>query len=432
MDGASISRRSFLDRGGQIIGAALAAPIVVREGALAAPGRPGPNDRVPIGFIGAGGRARLLMKQMPKEGEIVAVCDCFLPRAHEAMKERSGGAEWEVFQDYRKLLDRKDIPAVVVPTHDHGRVLTCIHACQAGKDIYAEKPLTLTIKEGRALVNAVRKHKRVFQVGSQQRSMEWNRYICEMVRTGRFGKLKAVLAINYSGPGLCDGFPEQKVPEGLDWDMWLNQTKFRPYNGQLHGGWMGCRSFSGGEMTNWGAHGVDQVQWALGADTSGPVEGWPETEGPNGKVTFRYASGVLLKFENGGSGDLGTSSGLGGAAFECEKGTVKVDRNWFKAPEDLVQDKPEQQKADMWEGPGWQAKFHIGNWLDCMKTRKLPVADVEIGHRSISVCHLANIVRQVGRKLRWDPETEIFPGDDEANAHLERPRRKGYEIPDPL
>lgn len=430
-DGKNLSRRKLLQRSAATL-AGLAAPALFREGVVAAPGRPGPNDRITIGFIGAGGRARLLMKQLPSEGEIVAVCDCNLPRAEEAAAQLEGSAKRAVYQDYRKLLDRKDIPAVIVPTTDHGRVLVCVHACQAGKDIYAEKPLTLYVKEGRALVSAVRKHKRVFQVGSQQRSMEWNRYACELVRTGRFGKIHTAIAINYTGPGECESLPEEPVPAGLDWDMWLGQTKLRPYNRQLHGGWMGCRSFSGGEMTNWGAHGIDQVQWALGADGSGPVEGWPEGEGTNGKVTFRYPSGILLKLAGNGDAALGTSNGYGGAVFQGEKGEIKIDRNWFQAPEELTPDKPPQQKADIWEGPGWQAKFHIGNWLECIRTRALPVADVEVGHRSISVCHLANIVRQLGRRVKWDPEKETFPGDEEANAFLDRPRRKGYEIPDPL
>jgi predicted dehydrogenase len=154
------------------------------------------------------------------------------------------------------------------------------------------------------------------------------------------------------------------------------------------------------------------------------VEVWPESEGVNGKVSFRYANGVVLKLE--------LSPGpMGGAVFIGEKGKIEIDRNRFTAtPSELVKDPPEPQKAEIWEGPGWQAKFHIQNWLDCIKSRAKPVADVEIGHRSITVCHLANIARLAGRKLRWDPAKETFIGDDEANRHLERPKRKGYELPD--
>jgi hypothetical protein len=256
--------------------------------------------------------------------------------------------------------------------------------------------------------------------------MEMNRFACELVRTGGLGKVESVVGFNYPGPGRCEGLPPEPMPEGLDWDMWCGQTELKPYSSRLHLGWMGCRDYSGGEMTNWGAHGIDQVQWALGMDGSGPVEIWPESDGPNGKVSFRYATGVVVKLEL-------AEGPMGGAVFIGERGKIEIDRNRFKAtPEDLVKHPPEPQKAEIWEGPGWQAKYHIQDWLDSIRSRKKPVADVEIGHRSITVCHLANIARECGRKLRWDPEKEVFPGDAAASAYLERPRRKGYELPEPL
>ncbi len=434
-----ISRRRFLKRSSSIA-AALSAPLVVPSDVLGLNGNPGANERISVGFIGAGGRARLLMSQTPPPGKIVAICDVYLKRCEEAIQEKAHmSSGWDVYQDYRELLDRKDIDAVIVPTTDHGRVLPCIHACQAGKDIYAEKPLTLTIAEGRVLVNAVRKYKRVFQTGSQQRSMEYNRYPCELVRTGRIGKIHTVLAVNYPGPGSCEGFPGAPIPDDLDWDLWCAQTRLKPYNPRLQFGWMGCRDYSGGEVTNWGAHGLDQIQWALGADGSGPVEIWPVAEGPGGVVHMRYASGVLVKLElsEGPSGfhfeGKRTRLPMGGAIFLGDKGKMYVARNTFESvPAEITSDPPEPQKREMWEGPGWQAKFHIGNWFDCMKTREKPAADVEIGHRSVTVCHLVNIAREVGRKLRWDPEKETFIGDEEANTYLERPKRKGYELPDPL
>jgi len=413
-----LSRRKFLS-GAARLGAALAAAPALATPAI---GALGANERIRIGFIGTGHRAKLLMDQMPKDAQIVAVCDAHRGRAEEAVKEKK--ADWKVYPDYRKLLESRDIDAVLVPTTDHGRVLPCIHACQAEKDIYAEKPLTLTIREGRMLVNAVRRHGRVFQVGSQQRSMELNRFACEFVRNGGLGKLEVVLGVNYTGPGSCSNLPGEPVPEGLDWDMWCGPTELVPFNKSRFQGWMGCRDYSGGEMTNWGAHGIDQVQWALGADATGPVEVWPESEGPHGKVTFRYASGVHFKLEL-------EKGPHGGAVFIGEKGRIEIDRNRFTAtPSELIKDPPEAQKAEIWEGPGWQAKYHIGDWLDCIRTRKKPVADVEIGHRSITVCHLANIARELGRKLRWDPEREVFPDDEAANRKLDRPRRKGYELPD--
>ncbi|MBN1443418.1 MAG: Gfo/Idh/MocA family oxidoreductase [Planctomycetes bacterium] len=430
-----MNRRQFLRRTSGIAAGALAAPLFVSPSVVGLEGKAGANEQIALGFIGSGGRARLLMSQTPAPGRIVAICDCYVRRCEEAIQEKKEiSSGWDVYQDYRKLLDRRDIDAVIVPTTDHGRVRPCIHACQAGKDIYAEKPLTLTVAEGRALVRAVEKYGRVFQTGSQQRSMEYNRYPCELVRTGRIGKVIEVLACNYTGPGVCENLPEQPMPEGLDWDMWCGQTRLKPYNQQLQFGWMGCRDYSGGEMTNWGAHGLDQVQWALGADDTGPVEIWPQAEGPHGQIHMRYASGVLVKLELWGQVTFAGREvrlPLGGAIFVGEKGKMYVERNTFIAdPPELAPDPPEPQKREMWEGPGWQAKFHIGNWLDCIRTRRRPVSDAEVGHRSITVCHLANIAREVGRKLRWDPAAERFVGDPEADAYLARPRRKGHELPD--
>ncbi len=422
------SRRKMLTRAAAGAACGLVLPDLVPQRAMAAAARPGANDRVTVGFIGVGGRARLLIDQLPDTGHIAAVCYCYLRRAEEAAQKAAtaGRGTWRIYQDHRKLLEAKDIDAVVVVTTDHGRVLPCIHACQAGKDIYAEKPLTVYIREGRVLVNAVRKHGRVFQVGSQQRSMEMNRFACEFVRTGRLGKIREVHGICYSGPGRYQGLPEQPIPPGLDWDRWISQTEMRPYNSGLHYGWMGWRDYSGGEMTNWGAHGLDQIQWALGMDGTGPVEIWPVTPGPNGKVHYRYANGVLVKL------DL-EKGPHGGGIFVGEKGKIEINRNKFTTnPKDLIEHPPPESEAAKWrdEVALWQARYHMENWIDCIQTRQRPVADVEIGHRSISVCHLANIAREAGRKLEWDPAKELFVGDDEANTYVTRPRRKGYELPE--
>jgi predicted dehydrogenase len=416
-----LSRRHFLKHASFISAGAVAAPYFIPSGVLAEPGKPGPNEQIVIGFIGTGGRARQLMDHTPSAGRIVALSDCFVQRTTETLQQKK--KEWKTYQDYRKMFDAEKLDAVVVATPDHGRVLPCIRACQRGLDVYAEKPLTLTIAEGRVLVNAARKHKRVFQVGSQQRTMEMNRFACELVRNGGIGRIKYVLGVNYTGPNRYAGLPEEKIPEGDDWDTWQGQTAARPFNHALQFGWMGWWDYSGGEMTNWGAHGCDQIQWALGASETGPVEVWPVTEGPHGKVSMKYASGVEVRYElaHGPSG---------GGIFVGERCKIEINRNKFTTnPRDFVKDAPKPATADIWEGAGWIARPHIQNWLDCIKTRQKPNADVEIGHRSISVCHLANIVRQVGRKLQWDPDKEVFVGDDEANKFLDRPKRKGFELP---
>lgn len=416
----SNQRRDFLKRA-TTAAAGLASPWVVQSGVLAAPGRPGPNERILVGFVGTGGRARQLMDHLPEAGRITAICDCYLQRAHETLKQKK--IDWPVYQYHEELFEKENLDAVVVATPDHGRVLPCIHACQAELDVYAEKPLTLTIAEGRALVRAARKYQRVFQVGSQQRTMEMNRYACELVRTGGIGKLKRVQAVCYSGPRDYDSLPAQPVPEGDDWDRWQGQTTARPFHSSLQFAWMQWRAYSGGQMTNWGAHGVDQIQWALGMSESGPVEIEPVTSGTSGEVHMKYPGGVGVRFEL-------TQGPMGGAIFTGEECKIEINRNKFVTnPPDFVKDPPEPASAEIWEGPGWIARPHMQNWLDCIHSRERPNADVEIGHRSISVCHLANIARQLGRKLRWDPEKETFPGDRQANCFLDRPRRKGYEIP---
>lgn len=416
-----LSRRRFLQRASSA-GAAVAMPYLLPDGVLAAAGQPGANDRVIIGFIGTGGRARQLMDFVPADGRIVAICDCYRQRYLDTLKEKQ--ADWKTYQYHQKMIDQENLDAVVVATPDHARVWACIHACQAELDVYAEKPLTLTVAEGRVLVNVARKHKRVFQVGSQQRTMEMNRFACELVRTGGIGRIKKVQGLCYTGPRDYQGLPEQPIPEGDDWDVWQAQTEARPFNHGLQFGWMGWRAYSGGEMTNWGAHGVDQIQWALGKSLTGPVELWPVTPGSNGKVSMRYADGVQVDYEL-------ESGPMGGGIFTGTDAKIEINRNKFTTnPKDFVQDGPDGAEAQAWEGAGWVARPHIQNWLDCIKTREKPNADVEIGHRSISVCHLVNITRQIGRPLRFDPDAETFPGDAEANTYLDRPRRKGWELPE--
>jgi predicted dehydrogenase len=277
-----------------------------------------------------------------------------------------------------------------------------------------------------------RKTKRIVQVGTQQRSMEINRIACELVRSGGLGKILEVRAIAYEGPQLspAGGFPAEEVPAGLNWNIWLNQAAERPFNSQWMG-WMRWHDFGGGQMTNWGAHGVDQIQWALGADDTGPIQMEPLTSSLNGQVRMKYANGVVVNFViDPGKGPMG------GAVFICEKGKLEINRNKFTSnpPEIAIElrkqlDITEEERKWSDDVALWQARWHMQNWLDCIKTRELPIADVEIGHRSISVCHLANITRELQRPLQWDPVKEQFVADPEANKRLVRDRRKGFELP---
>lgn len=423
------NRRQFLGAAATTLAASsLGSQILIPR---LARGQTSVNDQITVGAIGVGGRAALLLQQLPESARIVALSDCNLPRA-EAFKAKMKG-DWPVYQDYQKILDRKDIDAVIVATGEFQRIVPCIQACQAGKDVYAEKPLTLYVREGRALVNAVRRYDRVLQVGTQQRSMAMNRVACELVRTGGLGKILEVRAINYGGAEAspAQSLPEVAVPSGLDWNMWLNQAAARPFNPDWMS-WMRWRDFAGGEMTNWGAHGIDQIQWALGADDTGPVELTPLTSGSNGQVAMRYATGVEVNFViEPGHGPMG------GAIFIGEKGKLEINRNKFSSnPPEIAEqlkkkiDVAEEERKWSDNLALWQARWHMQDWLDCIRSRKRPVADVEIGHRSVTVCHLANITRAAGRKLRWDPVKEQFAGDEQANMYLDRPRRAGFELPE--
>jgi predicted dehydrogenase len=436
--GSNTTRRGFLKQTAVLGGGMMAAPYIIPRHVLAAEGKPGANDRIGLGGGGIGRQGSGVLRNASRQGRVVAIADVNLPRAQKTAE----GYKAEAYQDYRKLLERKDIDAIVTATPDHWRALVCIHACQAGKDIYAEKPMTLTIREGRLMVQAVRKHKRVFQTGSQQRSMAANRFGCELVRNGRIGKIQTVIGHNYPSPWEC-GLPGQPVPPGLDWDMWCGPTPLVPYHPDLYTprakpGWISFRPYSGGEMTGWGAHGLDQIQWALGMDESGPVEIWtegpkfnpptyaePESQARGDKlcsspmIFYRYANGVTVKLDNGNPG---------GAIFLGDGGKIEIFRDRVtSSPPEIVKQPIKDSEIRL-----YRSDNHTQNWLDCIRSREKPIADVEIGHRSTTVCHLGNIARWLGRKLTWDPVKETFPGDDEANGYLDRPRRKGYELPEPV
>lgn len=405
---------------------AAALPTLIPSHVLGKPGKPGANDRIQLAFVGLGGRARWLIQHNEYPGaEIVAVADCNLPRCFEAAKIKPEGGRWAKYQDYRRMFEKENLDAVFVETTTHARVLIAMHAIEAGLDVYAEKPISLTVREGRALERAVRRSKRVLQTGTQQRSMPINIHASRLVREGAIGKVHTVVACNFLPPERWTPQPGQPTPDGLDWDQWCNQTELRPYHPRLHKGWATWWDYDGGGMSwgvsGWGTHSLDQVQTALGTDDTGPVEAWPLNASPNAPVTARYANGTLLKLEEpkkDGHSQLG-------AIFMGDKGTIQIVRgNFIAIPEEIRKGAPEITV----EGPG-EDRFHIANFLECIRTRQKPNADVEIGHRSTTVCHLINICRELGRKVRWDPQAELFVGDDEANGLLSRPRRKGFELP---
>jgi len=435
------SRREFLKRSGAAA-AAFSIPSLIPAHALSAPGKPGANDRIGVAFIGCGRRnGQLAEKGAGKfpydEVNVVAVADVNLERADQWAEKY----KCKAYQDYRKLLERKDVDVVVYATPEHSHFLPCIHACQAGKDVYGEQPLSHTIREGQKMVEAVRKYNRVFQVGEQQRSNWKTRKACELIRNGRIGKVHTVLGNRYPSPFLCN-LPGEPVPSTLDWDMWCGQNPVVPYNADLYlprskPGWMSFRPYSGGELVNWGCHGLSMVQWGLGTDETGPSEIWVEPAKPLKPVTYtqlesmergnaasnetvihyRFANGGVLKLDGGPPG---------GGVFIGEKGRITVDRPGYKCdPKGLDKEPLENPEVKLYVSDN-----HMQNFFDCVRSRQDPIMNIERAHRVASLCHLGNIARWLGRKLQWDPVSETFPGDDEANQYLDTPKRKPYDLPE--
>ena len=450
------SRRRFMKHG-IMAAAGVAVPSVIPCGALAAPGRAGANERIGLAFVGTGRRAHQMLRDLktlpslPGECQIVAAsdiwpekCETYLRSYEEDVLGRKGG-RYGIYQDYRKLLEASDVDAVIVATPEHARALVSIHACQAGKDVYAEKPLSLTIREGRAMVDAARKYRRVFQVGTQQRSMFRNRQASEYLRNGRIGKIRSVICQNWTGSRPYDDFdlPTEPIPEGLDWNAWCGQTEPVPFSMRVYltynnPGWHNIRRYSGGWIANAGSHALDIVQWGLGTDDTGPVEVWAERASFDAVVTYRYADGVLLKLQQScapagmpawecGEKPEDRASSFGAIFIGDEGKLIEHRGRWNTKPIAISQEPLGESDVRLYE-----SDHHVQNWIDCIKSRKRPVADVEIGHRACTICHLGNIARWTGRRLRWDPQEEIFPGDDEANAYLDHPQRAPYQLPDPV
>jgi predicted dehydrogenase len=431
-------RRTFLRRGVCAAAMAVAAPQFVPGRVLGLAGAPGANEQIVVGIVGMGTRGRALVRNIPACGRLAAICDADSGRTAAALAEFQ--ANWKVYDDYRKLFEQKDLNAVIVCPCCHHHVHAGILACQAGLDVYVEKPLSIYVAEGRALVNAARKYKRVVQTGTQQRTMEMDRFACELVRDGGIGRVRVVECVNQRGPSPYPpaGLPEEPIPAGVNWDVWQGPAPVHPFNKllftrrmeRLGRTWWGAwRDYSTGESGQIHSHGLDMVQYALGADESGPVEYRLIEEGPAGRVDFRYANGVEVQ--------LKLSRGPAcGAIFIGEKCKIEINRNKFTTnPKDFVTGGPDPEMAKKWSGTlGGDsiARGHMQNWFDCIKSRRKPNADVEIGHRTATICNVIDIARQlgqVGQTLQWDPAAERFTNSPQGNRLLDRPRRKGWELP---
>ncbi len=430
------SRRTFL----KTAAAAVAVPAWIPRSVLAAPGTPGANDRILTAVIGTGRRIGDVIRSAPKDIRIVALADCdvrqMAPGGQFAQRVRPLFPDtfdaMPRYVDHREMLDKeKRLDAVLVGTTTHARALCTIHAVQAGLDAYCEKPVTLTVEEGRVLANAARKHKRVVQVGTQGASFPNNKLGSELVRDGGLGKVEKAVTVNFLPGREWEPKPAEPVPDGLDWDRWCNQAPLVPYNGKdFHPGcevWGWWTLFdNGGQswgMSGWGTHALEQVQRGLGVEETGPAEVILEKPGdPVSPITFVYANGLRI--------EMSIPQGSGpawGAIFSGEKGRVEINR-WRVAsnPTELTEHIPHLEARRHATPP------HVEDWVDAMRTRRRPNADVEAGHRATTLCCLATAARELDRSLKWDPKKEQFIGDDEANANrwLRRPQRKGYELPE--
>ncbi len=440
----TISRRAFLREAGAAtlgVTATLALPNLFLNRTFAATGE-NPSELVRVGAIACGGQGNSNIGAVMKN--VVAVCD--VDKKHvettRARVEKANGAKVETYTDYRKMLENKGIDAVLVSTPDHWHALASADALVAGKDVYCEKPLTLTIHEGQVLVKLARKYKRVFQTGSQQRSDAKFLKAAEYIRNGRLGKIKRVLVglpgVNYAERAKPLTVPDSEPPAELNYDMWLGPAPYRPFNvNRVHYLFRFFWDYSGGQMTNWGAHHLDITQWALGMDESGPVEAEATCQWNKDKlyetpetfhITYRYANGTVVECNSGGN------KYKMGATFEGEKGVIYVNRGALTFdPESLEEEALKDSDVRLYPELKAYAKLrspHHANWLDCIKTRRLPVCDVAVGHHSAIVCHLGNIAVRTGKKVKWDPAAEQIVGDAELANWATKAYRAPWKLPE--
>lgn len=418
-----VSRRHFLQRSTGLAASAFAAPYIVPSTAF------GANDRITVACVGVRNQGSGNLKRFLAAGaQVAAVCDVDADVAAKARKtvEEKGGS-CGVEQDYRRLLDRSDIDAIVNSTPDHWHALITIDACHAGKDVYCEKPLSLTIAEGRRMVQAARDNQRIVQTGSQQRSSDNFRRACELVRNGAIGDVKQVFAgiANPNFPGKLG--PCTAPPAELDYNMWLGPAPRVPYNeDRVHYNFRFWWDYSGGQMTNWGAHHIDIAQWGLGMDDSGPVksDGWA-TFHPLGYHQVTESCRITHTYENGITLTVGQRQDdiRMGTRFVGSDGTLFVDRGKLTSdPGDILKTELPADSERL-----YVSKDHTQNFLDCVKSRELPICDVEIGHRSATICHLGNIVARLGRGIQWDPQSERIIDDADAQVMTDRHYREPWK-----
>jgi predicted dehydrogenase len=424
----TMNRRKFIEKA-----SVMSAFMIVPRFVLGGKGYIAPSDLITLGFIGTGKQAGGLQGSFfdTNEVKIIAAADVYGAKLqqfagqvnqHYALKAaQTKYAGCTTYADFRDLLSRKDIDAVVIAVPDHWHSVCAILAARAGKDIYCEKPLSLTIKEGRAMVEESRKHKRVFQTGSMQRSWPEFRQAVELVRNGYIGDIKTV-KVNVGPSPIPYNLPAEQMPESLNWDFWLGPNAPQVYNHALAPGltddfwakWRIYREFGGGGMTDWGAHMFDIAQWGLNMDSSSPVTITPPDK-DHAFLTYQYANGITMTHE---------PEGNQGLTFVGTEGNIHVVRGKLETTPESLKDKiigPNEKHV-------YLSIDHYKDFLQAIRNRTKPVADVEIGHRTATVCNIGNIAYQLKRPLHWNPHKEEFKNDDEANRLRSREMRKEWMI----
>jgi predicted dehydrogenase len=434
MKNQTFSRRKFIRQSVAATAAVSLFSIIPRH--VLGKGFVPPSDKVNLGFIGTG---KLIHELFPRFAElddvlILAGCDVdkkkiqwFKDAVEKFYTEKTGKTDYinlVKYELYEELLERQDIDAVVVATPDHWHAIASIAAIKAGKDVYCEKPLAHRVNEGRAMVNAARKYDRVVQTGSMQRSWKDFRHACELVRNGYLGEIKKVL-VNVGDPPLDCNLAGEPVPEYLNWDRWLGPAQMRPYNPVLAPpiededwpNWRMYNEFGGGGMTDWGAHMFDVAQWGLGTDETGPVRILPPGKANAVRgVKYIFANGVKMIHKDFGRGWA--------VRFKGTEGTLDISREFLDSkPENIAKQELKDTDKRLYFSDN-----HYNNWIQSIKKRSRPVADVEIGHRTATICNIGNICYRLRRPLDWDPSKEEFKNDPEANKLLTKDYRAPYML----
>jgi predicted dehydrogenase len=420
------TRRQFLQRTSRTaLALPFAAPAMIPASALGGEG-PAPGERINVACIGVGGQgAPVDMKaylSLP-EARVAAVCDVDAKRlaaAKHTVDQTYGNGDCAAIRDFREILARPDIDAVHIATPDHWHVPMAVAACKHGKDVYCQKPLSLTVREARTAVDVARRYERVFQMGTQNRSNTSARRACELVRNGRLGELRYIEVGTWHISYPCS-LPGEPVPSHVDWEMFLGPAPWRPFHREIQRpkGWIRFFDYSGGGVTDCGAHFFDLAQWALGTENTGPVEITPLDPRENGGrfVCYRYANGATMYRTSGNHMRLVGTEGTIDLDV-CAWAAIKKAVPTTLAGETIL---PEEVHLG-------ESTHHYANFIECVRTRKKPAADVELGCRAATICHIGNIAEWLRRPLRWDPQKEDFVNDAEANLWLDRAKREPWSV----